>query len=194
MIEVRRATRDDVEPLSAALARAFLDDPVMIWLMGGEHVNRLSRFFAADVRHYLRRCEVLTAGPDHEGGALWAQPGQWRMHWADLLRAGPALIGALGRRLPAALRALTTVERAHPREPHWYLAVLGTDPPAQGKGVGAALLQPTLDRCDRMGTGSYLESSKEQNIPYYQRFGFRVTGEIALPDGPTVWSMWRDPA
>jgi hypothetical protein len=50
-----------------------------------------------------------------------------------------------------------------------------------------------LDRCDREGLGAYLESSKEKNIPYYQRFGFTVTGEITLPDGPNVWPMWRDP-
>jgi hypothetical protein len=24
-------------------------------------------------------------------------------------------------------------------------------------------------------------------------FGLRVTGEITLPDGPPLWSMWRDP-
>jgi hypothetical protein len=29
------------------------------------------------------------------------------------------------------------------------------------------------------------------NIPIYQSFGFEVTGEIRLPDGPTLWPMWR---
>ena len=85
------------------------------------------------------------------------------------------------------------MDRAHPREPHWYLSVLGTDPTQQGKGVGGALLEPVLDRCDSQGLGAYLESSKEANIPFYQRFGFAVTGQIDLPEGPPVWPMWRDP-
>jgi hypothetical protein len=30
-----------------------------------------------------------------------------------------------------------------------------------------------------------------ENIPIYASFGFEVTGEIKLPDGPTLWPMWR---
>ncbi len=36
-------------------------------------------------------------------------------------------------------------------------------------------------------------SSKASNIPIYASFGFEVTGEIALPGGPTLYPMWRKP-
>ena len=32
----------------------------------------------------------------------------------------------------------------HPREPHWYLPLIGVDPSQQGKGYGSALLQHAL--------------------------------------------------
>ena len=32
------------------------------------------------------------------------------------------------RRLPLVLNGLAQIERKHPIPPHWYLAVLGTDP------------------------------------------------------------------
>ena len=39
----------------------------------------------------------------------------------------------------------------------------------------------------------YLEASAARNVPLYERHGFRLTGEpVTLPDGPTVWPMWRD--
>jgi len=96
-------------------------------------------------------------------------------------------------RAPLIASGLVGVERRHPHQPpHWYLAVLGTDPPAQGQGLGSAVLAPVLAQCDADGVGAYLESSKERNIAFYARHGFRVTEELRLPRGPRVWAMWRD--
>ena len=50
-----------------------------------------------------------------------------------------------------------------------------------------------LNRCDAEYAPAYLESSKPDNVPYYLRFGFEVTGEITLPDGPSLIPMWRRP-
>ena len=77
--------------------------------------------------------------------------------------------------------------------PHWYLAILGTDPAHQGCGVGGALIRAITDRCDEEGLGAYLESSKERNVPYYARHGFEVRDQITSGDGPPMWLMWRDP-
>ena len=87
---------------------------------------------------------------------------------------------------------LARIERAHPREPHWYLAVLGTDPRHQGRGVGPALLAPILARCDADRVLAYLESSKRSNVPFYERHGFRMVGELAIEGGPVIWRMLRE--
>jgi GNAT superfamily N-acetyltransferase len=149
--------------------------------------------FRAYLRDALTVGEVLTT-PDREGAALWKPPGKWKLSNAAILRSLPELLRAFGTRLPASLEVERKVESQHPKAPHWYLAVIGTDPVAQGRGVGAALIRQITDRCDQSGLPAYLESSKADNVPYYERFGFRVTGETVLGnDGPTIWFMWRDP-
>ena len=82
---------------------------------------------------------------------------------------------------------------AHPEEPHWYLAIIGSDPDVRGKGFGNALMRSRLERCDAEFAPAYLESSNPDNVPYYERFGFEVTGEIVVPGGPTLVPMWRRP-
>jgi ribosomal protein S18 acetylase RimI-like enzyme len=71
--------------------------------------------------------------------------------------------------------------------------VLGVEPECQGQGLGSAVLRPVLEQCDADGIGAYVESSKERNIDFYARQGFRVTAEPRLLRGPTVWTMWREP-
>ncbi|HET6953560.1 MAG TPA: GNAT family N-acetyltransferase [Acidimicrobiales bacterium] len=196
MIEARHARSDEVGHLAGALARAFLDDPAMTWLFGERDAPRLRRlraYFASEARRHARHGGTVLTADGRPGAAFWDAPERWRTTWPAVLRSAPMMLRAIGPRIPRALRGLGLLEAAHPRAPHWYLSVLGTDPPAQGRGVGAALISPMLDRCDEAGLGAYLESSKAENVPYYERFGFAVTGEITLPGGPPVWPMWRDP-
>ena len=193
---VRTAEASERRALAAALADAFFDDPVMAWILTDDHSRnrRLAGLFSTLMRgHYLPLGTVWTTD-DQAGAALWAPPGRAIIPAPTVLRHLPFLVHALGRRALTALRALSHVEQQHPKEPHWYLGVLGTRTADQGKGVGSALLAPVLRRCDEEGVPAFLESSKERNIAYYRRFGFEVTSEIQLPSGgPTVWPMWRDP-
>jgi predicted GNAT family N-acyltransferase len=50
-----------------------------------------------------------------------------------------------------------------------------------------------LELCDSERLPAYLESSKERNVDFYARHGFRVTSELRLPKGPPMWPMWRSP-
>jgi GNAT superfamily N-acetyltransferase len=192
----RRATAADVPALTRALARAFEDDPVAAWACppAAARPRMLERFYAVRLAQLLREDEVWT-DPGCAAAALWAPPERWRTTLRDDLALGRAFATPrLLRRLPLVLHGLLGIERSHPRTPpHWYLSILGTEPQAQGRGLGSAALAPVLARCDEDGVGAYLESSKQQNVPFYARHGFRVTHELRLPRGPRVWAMWRDP-
>jgi ribosomal protein S18 acetylase RimI-like enzyme len=194
--EIVPGTPADLDAMALSLAEAFWDDPVMQYILreGATRQRRLAKLFGVLLRgHYLPLGTVWTT-PDHAGAALWAPPGHATIPVPTILRHLPGMLGALGRNAGRALRALGAVDKQHPKEPHWYLGVLGTRPQLQGKGIGSSLLGPVLARCDEEGIGAYLESSKHANLAFYGRHGFEVKGEIVLPSGgPTVWPMWRDP-
>jgi GNAT superfamily N-acetyltransferase len=73
----------------------------------------------------------------------------------------------------------------HPKEPHWYLPLLGVDPLHHGKGLGSVLLQHALAVCDRDNKFAYLESSNSRNITLYERHGFKLLGTIQVNKSPT---------
>ncbi len=190
----RIARSEDLRPISLVLARAFRDDPVHRWILPTELDWSLfsDAFFAMVARDTFRHGSVYTTD-GYDGAALWVPPYPQPATLGGRLGMALRWYLALGRRATSIGVELGRIERAHPPLPHWYLAVLGTDPRRQGRGVGSSLLAPILERCDADRTPAYLESSKEENVPFYERHGFRVLDELVFRDGPSVWRMQRDP-
>lgn len=198
-IDVRSPRKADIRPLARTLGRAFHDDPVMKWMLpdDGRRPKGLARMFATMTRHHFMAgggVEVACSPDGIGAAALWDPPGGWKQSSREEFLMMPSFMLAMGRGAVRGRQIGELMKKHHPEEPHWYLGVIGSDPTVRGGGFGRALMQSRLDRVDAEHAPAYLESSNPDNIPYYQRFGFEVTGEINLPDGgPTMWPMWRDP-
>ncbi len=190
---VRPAERSDLPSLADALAAAFGQDPFMRFLVPGDgYHRRLTALFAFESVLIIRGTWVAVDDGEISGAALWSQPGQHSPGFFPSVRHSPKLFRAFGRALPSALRHFRIIEGAHPKTPpHWYLQTIGAARP--GRGVGGRLLRDGLARVDAARMPAYLESSAPDNVPIYEHYGFRVTGEIRLPGGPVLIPMWRDP-
>ena len=195
-LEVRAASRSDVPALAATLAAAFHDDPVIGWWIpdDAERGAVLPRFFSFAVEHqWFRYGEVHVAGRA-DGAAAWAPPGAWRLPEDESAELASGYFGSIGdRHFERAGVILALAEEGHPTEPHWYLPFIGVRPERQGRGIGSALLSHMEARLDAEGKPAYLEASSERNRALYLRHGFGVTGTVTLPNGPTMWRMWREP-
>jgi GNAT superfamily N-acetyltransferase len=193
---VRTATADDLTPLCDALRRAFWDDPIMGHVLPegiASREQRMANLMRMEAKPTIGEETVLVTA-EGDAAAIWKAPGKWKLGGLEVFKQTPLVLATMRTRVLRGLAVLNAMEKKHPAEPHWYLAVLGTVPEAQGKGRGTALMQPILDRCDTEGLPAYLESSKEKNVPFYERHGFKVTEVITLPKGgPQAWLMWRDP-
>ncbi|MEU9378230.1 GNAT family N-acetyltransferase [Streptomyces sp. NPDC048255] len=187
------ATLDDAPLIGRSLARAFDDDPMMRWFFPDDASREaaLERYFGTIfTRQYVRHgvCERTAAA-----AAFWVPPQAQAkaVPDADTIQE---LQNILGDRAPLFGAAVEAAAGHTPQEPHWYLALIGADPAAQGQGQGAALLRSGLAKADAAGLPVYLESSKPSNVPLYEHFGFTVREELRLPGGgPVLWGMWRQP-
>src|ERR1700733_3372587 len=188
----RSATEADAERASQTLGRAFADDPLICFFLPDVAARPLKMpklfklLFELGLPHGA--CDV-TEG--FESVALWRPPGKWHIPFSDYIVKGPQFLGIFGLGGLSVMGAMDRIEKVHPREPHYYLQAVGTDPAMQGKGFGGVVMRRQLAIADSKGMPAYLESSKESNIPIYQSLGFELTGEIKVPGGPTLYPMWR---
>lgn len=192
--EIRRADRADRRRIVEVMQAAFDDDPVARFLQprAARRAAGIASFTKTALRLPPGRREVYLAG-EGTAAAIWSPPGEWELSLRESL---PFLLRSLRtpRRSPRALRFLAAADRLHPEEPHWYLDLVGTRPEHQGKGIGAALLRPVLDRCDEEGLPVWTYSSNRQNLAFYHRLGFEVLDELVLVDGaPPVFPIRREP-
>lgn len=197
---LRPATAADAKKLAAVLARAFYDDPPLIWLLPdpATRLGRITRMFATVIGvESLRHggVDIACGAGEILGGAIWLPPGHWQPGFREQIQAVPnhalALAAAWGR----AARYGHALADGHPKEPHWYLKAIGVDPAWQGRGVASLLLRSRLERCDQDGQPAYLEASKPDGVCLYEHFGFRRIGTLDMPDGaPVLVAMWRAPA
>jgi GNAT superfamily N-acetyltransferase len=200
---VEHARPDEEHMAIASLARAFHDDPLFNFFLS-HHVRQAHGLLSfmgagyADARPFNEIWIAHTEQQKVAGAAVWLPPGAYprnaRRDAMTILRGLPSF-ARTGRRLPASMRLLAAVDKAHHElhVPNWYLAILGVDPLFQRTGAGAALLQPVLTRCDRDGVHAYLETQKPENVPWYRRHGFEVVEELNVHGCPPLWTMLREP-
>ena len=74
-----------------------------------------------------------------------------------------------------------------PKEPHWYVGIVGSDPESQGNGYCKQAMNLLARAADANKKACYLECV-DKNRAYYEKFGFEVTEHFSLPIGKEVIS------
>jgi ribosomal protein S18 acetylase RimI-like enzyme len=191
---LRHATAADVERLGTVLADAFMEDPIFGWLIPSDSRRRarLRRYFGIELRQYALPHGGVWTTDDLAGAMLSLPPGKWRVPLYTTLLHG----SAFGVQVAKAARLGAAMEwrhARHVRKPHYYVRDIGVHPHTQGRGLGSALMRPTLDRCDQEGLPAYIEASSERSAALYERLGFQLTQELRIGSSPPLRLMIRLP-
>ena len=186
------ALHDEAARTISTLVTAFAADPFIRWMFprADQYLlafPRVLQFFAGAAFD----SDTAYRSADFSAAALWLPPGVS----PDEEGLGQVLANHVEVAMQDQVFAvMEQVGTGHPAAPHWYLPAMGVDPIRQGSGIGSEVLDHSLARCDQTCRLAYLESTNPANIPFYQRHGFDVVGEIQIDGSPVLTRMLREAA
>jgi GNAT superfamily N-acetyltransferase len=199
--KIVRLLESQIPAAAETLARAFLDDPLMVYAIPdpAERARLLPAVYARMIRFGSLEGEVHVTANAIEGVAVWLPPGaKWTRKniEASGMHQLATLIGddayqryreVVGREWQARERDMTA--------PCWYLFLIGVEPGRQRSGLGGALMRPVLARADIEQLASYLETENQRNVAFYLKQGFQmiVNGEEAGTSGVRFWTFRHTP-
>ena len=195
--ELRPLCRYEMHEAADLLGRGMCQNPANVRAFGIADPERrrstLQRFFLPVLRRLCSQGVVLGAfsKPALVGVCAMARPGLCQPALWEKLKALPAVV--LHSPLGTAMRVLhwtSAWASRDPIAPHWHLGPVAVAPELQGRGIGRTMLEEVCARLDGCCMLSYLETDKRENVSFYQKFGFVVTGEADVL-GIRNWFMSR---
>jgi GNAT superfamily N-acetyltransferase len=189
-IQVRPARESEREQIISSLVLGFVTDPVARWCWpeAKAYLINTQKFVNAYGGKAFQHHSAWTEN-HYRGGALWLPPE---------VEPDEEALGEVVATLPEEKQAhliatLEEIAHHHPAEPHWFLPLIAVEPIWQNRGIGPALMKQAVANCDEDGVPAYLESSNPRNVPLYERFGFKATGQVQHGDYPLFTPMVRKP-
>ena len=196
-MDTHRMSMIDLGWSTDLLADAFEGlPPATHMFRGAKARKKLAYFMRCGARYALLYGECHTT-EERDAVALWLVPDATQMTAARMFRAGmfaaPLRFGPGDLKTFAAfVKHTDEIHREVAPGPHYYLLTLGVTPQAQRSGAGGRLLRTMLERSDVEGNPAYLETQRPENVPIYERFGFRTASETQIPEiGLRNWGMIR---
>ena len=181
-LEVGPLDPSSIEDVLGVLSRGMRDNPLHVAVFGDDPGIRQQKvrtlmsaaFTVRDFSHTLvargEDAAVVGVCGMMPPGLCRPDLGQQVLLLPTLLRIGPRHAVRVGRWLGA-------WGKRDPDKRHWHLGPLAVEAHLQGMGVGGRLMQVFCAQMDAARDDAYLETDKEINVRFYERFGFRVIGE-----------------
>ena len=187
--------------VAAILTDALIADPFYAAISVDFDSDAVARravlidYFAYSLREGY---EIGAVTLEAHGAAIWTLPQPNEVAQSAAKAKDAAFATVLGSRGLANYRAIIDFMEptAHIIVPEgsWYLSILGVSPSQQGRGLGRALLAPTLHQADAVHVPCFLETYNAASLRFYARLGFKAVADHLEPTTQTrYWILVREP-
>ena len=198
-----KLTSDFIEGVCKVAGSAFQDDPVSVFIYPDENKRKqkLGYGFYMLYKYGMRIGTAHATSNNLEGIVMWLPPDKiYISFWTIMRNGGFHAMRKAGLGIKAIKRSMAVFKYEESKHKqlvpfdHWYLQNIAVKPEEQGKGYGGLLLSAMIKKIDSEGLPIYLETNKEENLSFYQKYGFEILEHVIIPktDVP-LWCMLRKP-
>ena len=197
-------TRRNSPETLKALVDSLWFDPFYVAIsqnFGNDETRRreaLARYFDYSMSEGDRRGRLVVWPDPSIGAAVWLLPAAATASDTEAAAKAAFLTEVIGAQ--GAENYHRIIDFMRPRasavidKSAWYLSIVAVAPSAQGRGIGARLLESTLAEADEAGANCYLETFDSRNPRFYQRLRFSAVGSHLEPvTGSAYIIMNRSP-
>jgi ribosomal protein S18 acetylase RimI-like enzyme len=188
--ELYKIQKKDLKTAVNVLTNAFSEDSMWKEVFNDEDKNRV--LTEVMVRFCLKYGNVL-ATSDNLEGVMAIAPHDKDMTALRLIRSGAFFLSMKianeAKKMKILSNAVEEAKGSLNLGPYIHLLIMGVSQEFQGKGFGRKLLRALIEKAETERKPIYLETQKEDNINFYEKYGFSVKKKIILPE-PLNLPMW----
>lgn len=190
-VKIREMQRSDVRQVADVLGRAYATNPVFLAIYRGKQMiaPRIQITFEALFRHQPGSSFAAELDGRVLGGFSIAKWPACQAMSLKVMLPGLRAMGGLGP-ITRGMKWQAMCKRHDPQKPHWHLKAIGVEPDFQGKGIGGQMMDFYCGIIDKDRLEAHHETDRAENVPFYERFGFKVVQEEAVI-GAKQWYMLR---
>ncbi|TKB99153.1 GNAT family N-acetyltransferase [Pedobacter cryophilus] len=118
---------------------------------------------------------------DKKGCALVLYPHKKESSLKSILLDVKLILRCIGiENIGKAMKRESAIKQLQPKIPMYYLWFIGVDAKHQNNGIGSQLLEFVIADSEEKQLPVFLETSTLKNLPWYQKFGFKIYNELQL--------------
>ncbi|HKO80658.1 MAG TPA: GNAT family N-acetyltransferase [Chitinophagaceae bacterium] len=175
-----RATYEDKDHIVNILSRSFDDNKSVNYIIkqDAKRQLRLKKLMEYSFDICYSFGDVFLTD-DKKGCALVVMPDKKRTTLKSILLDAKLAVSCIGlSNIKKAMARESKIKSIHPKGPMYYLWFIGVDPAEQKKGIGTSLLEGIIAESQAQKRPIYLETSTLKNIPWYEKFQFKIHNEL----------------
>jgi ribosomal protein S18 acetylase RimI-like enzyme len=193
--DLYKIQKHNLQDAVTVLDNAFSEDSMWKEIFSDEEKNRI--LTEVMVRFCLTYGSVVSTSDKLEGIMAIAPYGK-DMNMASIIRSGAFFlsmkIGKESKKFKVLSDAVEEAKKNLHLDPYIHLLIMGVSQDYQGKGLGGKLVRALIEKSEFENKPIYLETQKEDNVYFYEKYGFAVKTKIILPEpfNLPMWLMVRD--